>query len=108
MKERVVDRKFDPLVWLGRKILRRDQLANDIEGSGTMAPSSSGGITGVGTGTSPGARAPQPPAINADGKLDVAELLSDRPAAPSPFGDDKTFPLPLDSIDYNHPNRNKD
>ncbi|HIW63715.1 MAG TPA: succinate dehydrogenase/fumarate reductase iron-sulfur subunit [Candidatus Stackebrandtia excrementipullorum] len=26
MKERVVDRKYDPLVWLGRKIFRRDQL----------------------------------------------------------------------------------
>src|ERR671929_842596 len=26
MKERVVDRRYDPLVWLGRKIFRRDQL----------------------------------------------------------------------------------
>ena len=26
MKERVVDRKYDPLVWLGRKIFRRDQI----------------------------------------------------------------------------------
>ena len=26
MKERVVDRKYDPLVWLGSKIFRRDQL----------------------------------------------------------------------------------
>jgi succinate dehydrogenase / fumarate reductase iron-sulfur subunit len=25
MKERVVDNRFDPIVWLGRKILRRDQ-----------------------------------------------------------------------------------
>jgi succinate dehydrogenase / fumarate reductase iron-sulfur subunit len=24
MKERVVDRKYDPLVWLGSKIRRRD------------------------------------------------------------------------------------
>jgi succinate dehydrogenase / fumarate reductase iron-sulfur subunit len=106
MKERVVDRKFDPLVWLGRQIFRRDQL--DGAGSGTMAPSSSGGVTGVGTGTSPSARPPQAPAINADGKLDVAELLADRPAAPSPFGDDQSFPLPLDGIDYSHPNRDKD
>ena len=27
MKERVVDNRYDPLVWLGRKIFRRDQLA---------------------------------------------------------------------------------
>src|SRR5437867_8016526 len=26
MKERVVDNRYDPLVWLGRKILRRDQI----------------------------------------------------------------------------------
>src|SRR6185436_14008918 len=26
MKERVVDRRYDPLVWLGRNIFRRDQL----------------------------------------------------------------------------------
>ena len=26
MKERVVDRRYDPLVWLGNKILRRDQV----------------------------------------------------------------------------------
>ena len=32
MKERVVDRRYDPLVWLGRKIFRRDQLEQS-EGS---------------------------------------------------------------------------
>jgi succinate dehydrogenase / fumarate reductase iron-sulfur subunit len=26
MKERIVDNRYDPLVWLGRKILRRDQI----------------------------------------------------------------------------------
>jgi succinate dehydrogenase / fumarate reductase iron-sulfur subunit len=26
MKERVVDRKYDPLVWLGRKIFKRQDL----------------------------------------------------------------------------------
>ena len=26
MKERVVDRRYDPLVWLGKKIFRRDQI----------------------------------------------------------------------------------
>src|SRR3954452_23154457 len=44
MKERVVDRRYDPLVWLGRKIFRRDELQDDQSwtatgpGSGTMAP----------------------------------------------------------------------
>jgi succinate dehydrogenase / fumarate reductase iron-sulfur subunit len=28
MKERVVDRKYDPVTWLGRKIFRRDQIKN--------------------------------------------------------------------------------
>lgn len=35
-----------------------------------------------------------------DGRLDVSELLSDRAAAPSPFGDDQTFPLPVDQLTY--------
>jgi hypothetical protein len=30
----------------------------------------------------------------------VSEFLSDRAAAPSPFGDDQTFPLPVESITY--------
>ncbi|BCB85173.1 hypothetical protein Psuf_024860 [Phytohabitans suffuscus] len=30
MKERVVDRRYDPLVWLGRKIFRRDQLDEGV------------------------------------------------------------------------------
>ena len=32
MKERVVDNRYDPLVWLGRKIFRRDQLAAQRRG----------------------------------------------------------------------------
>jgi hypothetical protein len=35
-----------------------------------------------------------------DGHLAVAELVSDRPAAPSPFGDDQTFPLPVEELNY--------
>ncbi len=35
-----------------------------------------------------------------DGRLDVSELLADRAAAPSPFGDDQTFPLPVDRLTY--------
>ena len=30
----------------------------------------------------------------------VSELVSERPAAPSPFGDDQTFPLPVDRLTY--------
>ncbi len=31
---------------------------------------------------------------------EVSELLSDRAAAPSPFGDDQTFPLPVERLTY--------
>jgi hypothetical protein len=33
----------------------------------------------------------------------VTELLSDRPGAASPFGDDQTFPLPASALVYRHP-----
>ncbi|RZU51684.1 hypothetical protein EV385_3517 [Krasilnikovia cinnamomea] len=32
--------------------------------------------------------------------LVVSELVSDRPAAPSPFGDDQSFPLPVERLTY--------
>jgi hypothetical protein len=35
-----------------------------------------------------------------DGYLQVSELAADRAAAPSPFGDDQTFPLPVDDLTY--------
>jgi hypothetical protein len=41
-----------------------------------------------------------------DGHLPVSEFLSDRAAAPSPFGDDQTFPLPVSSLVYLHPTEN--
>jgi hypothetical protein len=41
-----------------------------------------------------------------DGHLPVNELLSDRPASSSPFGDDITFPLPVSSLVYLHPTEN--
>ena len=40
------------------------------------------------------ARSPKP------GHLTVAELVSDRAAAPSPFGDDLEFPLPVEELTY--------
>ena len=35
-----------------------------------------------------------------DAHLEVSELVSIRAAAPSPFGDDQTFPLPVDQLHY--------
>jgi succinate dehydrogenase / fumarate reductase, iron-sulfur subunit len=110
MKERVVDNKYDPLVWLGRKIFRRDQLENQPVGATTgpgsenMAPSSSRGVTGDAAGTPfSSSRPPVGPDVGPDGKLDVAELLSQKPGGPSPFGDELEFPLPPDRVVYNHP-----
>ena len=36
------------------------------------------------------------------GRLPVSEATFDRAGAASPFGDDLTFPLPVDQIDYQH------
>jgi succinate dehydrogenase / fumarate reductase, iron-sulfur subunit len=93
MKERVVDNRYDPLVWLGRKILRRDQVAVHAGATDT-------GPRVVGLRETP---AGLPPEVGPDGKLPVSEVLFDRPGAGSPFGDDVTFPLPPDSITYDHP-----
>ena len=38
--------------------------------------------------------------VDMKGHLNVSELVSDRAAAPSPFGDDITFPLPVDRLTY--------
>ncbi|WP_018351832.1 hypothetical protein [Longispora albida] len=38
-----------------------------------------------------------------DGHLPVNELLFDKAGAPSPFGDDLEFPLPVESLSYVHP-----
>jgi hypothetical protein len=46
---------------------------------------------------SPGA-APGP--LYSGGHLPVSELIADRAAAPSPFGDDQTFPLPVEELTY--------
>jgi len=35
-----------------------------------------------------------------EGHLPVSEIASDRAAAPSPFGDDQTFPLPVEELSY--------
>jgi succinate dehydrogenase / fumarate reductase, iron-sulfur subunit len=123
MKERVVDRRYDPLVWLGRKIFRRDELEREEQpvfasaarpaASGdaddSMAPSTSGGVTGVSAGTPfSSSRQPEAAAVGPDGKLDVSELAASQQGGPSPFGDDQEFPLPSSGVVYNHPASEKE
>jgi hypothetical protein len=38
--------------------------------------------------------------VESTGHLDVSELAANRPAAPSPFGDDQEFPLPVEELTY--------
>jgi hypothetical protein len=38
-----------------------------------------------------------------DGYLPVNEMLGEYQGANSPFGDEVTFPLPLDQLNYTHP-----
>jgi succinate dehydrogenase / fumarate reductase iron-sulfur subunit len=99
MKERVVDRRYDPVTWLGRKIFRRDQLDEPA----LAHTASSSGAADTGAHWSQQGPVPQEPAVGTDGKLTVAELYLDRAAAASPFGDDQEFPLPPEKLRYNHP-----
>jgi succinate dehydrogenase / fumarate reductase iron-sulfur subunit len=107
MKERVVDTRYDPLVWLGRKIFRRDQLEEQ------PAPHPHGPIplpANVDQRVVPGGvtwhRPDAPPLgadVGSDGKLPLTEVTFDRAGAGSPFGDNVTFPLPSDTLTYEHP-----
>ncbi|NMO57146.1 hypothetical protein HH310_38980 [Actinoplanes sp. TBRC 11911] len=54
----------------------------------------------VETTRSGGAVAHSAEPAESNGGHTVSELVSERPAAPSPFGDDQTFPLPLDRVNY--------
>src|SRR5690606_38513890 len=112
MKERVVDRRYDPLVWLGSKIFRRGQNGSTGQFEELGRVHSHAGASGE-----PGAEAeaqrgvnwhrevpkPQAPAVDASGKLPLTELTFERAAAPSPFGDDVSFPLPPEQLNYAHP-----
>jgi hypothetical protein len=53
-----------------------------------------------GSAVSGGAGSRQSPPTAGKGHLAVSELVADRAAAPSPFGDDQTFPLPVDRLSY--------
>ncbi|MDG4822892.1 succinate dehydrogenase/fumarate reductase iron-sulfur subunit [Asanoa sp. WMMD1127] len=122
MKERVVDRKFDPLVWLGSKIFRRHPDDDELVQSGS-AHSVPGGPSGTGVDL-PDAHerseeqevergvnwhrrlAPaQLPAVGANGRLGVSEAAFDRSGAASPFGDDVEFPLRPRDLNYAHPDQ---
>ena len=50
---------------------------------------------------------PTAPATDANGKLPLTELTFDRAAAPSPFGDDVTFPLPPQHLNFSHPRQDE-
>jgi succinate dehydrogenase / fumarate reductase iron-sulfur subunit len=41
--------------------------------------------------------------VGPDGRLPVNEVAFGQAGAASPFGDDQTFPLPPDRVDYQHP-----
>ena len=53
-----------------------------------------------GTAVSGGAGDRKTRPVESTGHLNVSELISDRAAAPSPFGDDQTFPLPVERLSY--------
>jgi succinate dehydrogenase / fumarate reductase iron-sulfur subunit len=125
MKERAVDRRYDPIVRLGRKIFRRDQLdepagytTGGAEAPRAAAAGDSDGGHGVPAGEEAAAAgtdaAPevnwhrQAPAghaapVGPDGRLPVTEFTLDRSGAASPFGDDVEFPLPVEDLNYQHP-----
>ncbi len=116
MKERVVDRRYDPITWLGRKIFRREELdkpagyATAGVGSAQAARGASSPEEAAATGAqgeistnwhrdTPGQAAP----VGPDGKLPITEATSEFAGASSPFGDDVEFPMPVQDITYQHP-----
>ncbi|GIJ70258.1 succinate dehydrogenase/fumarate reductase iron-sulfur subunit [Virgisporangium ochraceum] len=117
MKERVVDRRFDPIVRLGRKIFRRDQLDDPANWPEAPSPAMSGAsVPGGREAADAGLHAastdqqwhhstplPQAAPVGPDGRLPVSEIALDRPAASSPYGDDVVFPLPVENLSYRHP-----
>ncbi|MDQ7910489.1 succinate dehydrogenase/fumarate reductase iron-sulfur subunit [Phytohabitans sp. ZYX-F-186] len=110
MKERVVDRRYDPLVWLGRKIFRRDQLDGAGQAAGTpslVGARTEGSEVEQHHGLNWHREIPPPQAAPVDetGRLPISEITADRAGGPSPFGDDQTFPLPPEGLNYAHPER---
>jgi succinate dehydrogenase / fumarate reductase iron-sulfur subunit len=105
MKERVVDRRYDPIVWLGRKILRRDEL--DAHGDPSNRTRPTPGSPNV-TPPLSSARLPENAPVGPDGHMDIAELVAPTQGGLSPFGEDLSFPLPPEHVSYHHPKPGKD
>jgi len=105
MKERVVDSRYDPLVWLGRKIFRRDQLDEQPVPHPVVTPPAQADERVVPRNVV--WHKPQPRALAAevgpDGKLPLTEVTFNKAGAASPFGDDVTFPLPTEQLPYQPP-----
>ena len=104
MKERVVDRRYDPLVWLGRKILRRDQMERVGAGDPVSEATVHYAATPAPGGIDWAQKIPAPPAppVGPDGKLPLTETLVGTAGPTSPFGDDVTFPLDPQQLSYRH------
>ncbi|HEU4423832.1 MAG TPA: succinate dehydrogenase/fumarate reductase iron-sulfur subunit [Pilimelia sp.] len=101
MKERVVDRRYDPLVWLGSKIFRRDQVdGNGVPEVGRIEPQAAAAPGEVNWHRR--TAGPQAAPVDEEGKLPLTEFTFDRAGAASPFGDDLTFPLPVEDLNYHH------
>jgi succinate dehydrogenase / fumarate reductase iron-sulfur subunit len=107
MKERVVDKRYDPLVWLGRKIFRRDQLPAEppVTHSHTPSPRSTMDSRVVPPGVT--WHSPQAPgqdaAVGPDGRMPLTEVTYDKAGAASPFGEEVAFPMPQTELNYQHP-----
>ncbi len=104
MKERVVDRRYDPVVRLGHRIFRRDQLtaAPSRPEPAVHAPREAPHVPqGVTWHTPPAATAIA--SILPGERLSATEFTFDRSGAASPFGDDVSFPLPVEQLRYQRP-----
>jgi succinate dehydrogenase / fumarate reductase iron-sulfur subunit len=105
MKERVVDNRYDPLVWLGRKIFRRDQLSQEQEPVEAVHHTPRGDedprILPIGVKWYQPQAGGLDAAVGPDGRMPVTESTFDRAGAASPFGEDVEFPLA--KPDYQHP-----
>ncbi|GIG85806.1 hypothetical protein Pen02_07420 [Plantactinospora endophytica] len=123
MKERVVDRRYDPVVWLGSKIFRRGKQNEAAQAQTPRDPDELGSVhshagashepeaeVGAERGVHWARQVPHPtaPPLDSRGRLAISEFTFDKAAAPSPFGDDVTFPLPAEGLNYSHPDQPRD
>ncbi|WP_117210116.1 succinate dehydrogenase/fumarate reductase iron-sulfur subunit [Allorhizocola rhizosphaerae] len=105
MKERVVDRRYDPLVVIARKILRRDQLPTAAPAEPTLHSPPVTVMEGKAPVDFSRSAEAAGPEVGPDGHVNLNEMLSDRVAAASPFGDQTQFPLDPGDLNYYHPDK---